>query len=88
VKLPIAIQYSLSHSSLTPELVGLLVGSSSTTLKGSEHSDCNSMRSWGGFATLDCRCWSMDCSWKDIYSIPHSLLAPNLQLNTMEKSVV
>jgi hypothetical protein len=34
VELPIALQHSLSHSSLTLELVGLLVGSSSTALKG------------------------------------------------------
>jgi hypothetical protein len=85
VKLPIALQYSLGHSSLTLELVGLLVGSSSTTFKGSEHFDCYSMRSWDGLATLDCRCWSMDCSWEDNCSIPHSLLALDLQINTKGK---
>jgi hypothetical protein len=72
VELPIALQYSLGHSSLTLELVGLLVGSSSTALDGSEHSNCYSMRSWSGFITPDYRCWSMDCS------VPHSLLALDL----------
>jgi hypothetical protein len=46
VELPIALKYSLSHSSLTLELVGLLVGSFSAALDGSEHSDCYSMRSY------------------------------------------
>ena len=49
VELPIALQYSLGHSSLTLELVELRVGSSSATLDGSEHSNCYSMRSWGWF---------------------------------------
>ena len=53
---PIASQDSLSPPSLTLELVGLLVGGLFAALEGSEHSDCYSMRSWGGFATLDCRC--------------------------------
>jgi hypothetical protein len=85
VKLPIALQYSLGHSSLTLELVGLLVGCSSTALEGLEHYDCYSMRSWGGFATLDCRYWSMYCSLEDNCSVPHSLLAPGLQMNTKGK---
>jgi hypothetical protein len=46
VELPIALKYSLSHSSLTLELVGLLVGSFSAALDGSKHSDCYSMRSY------------------------------------------
>ena len=62
VELPFALPYSLGHSCLTLELVGLLVGNSCATLEGSEHSDCYSRRSWGGFAILDCRCWSMGCS--------------------------
>ena len=86
MKLPIALQYSLGHSSLTLELVGLHVGRSSTALEGSEHFDCYSMRSWGSFATLDCRCWSMDCSLEDNCSIPHSLHALDLQMNTKGKS--
>jgi hypothetical protein len=87
VKLPIALQYSPGHSSLTLELVGLLVGSSSAALEGSKHSYCYSMRSWGGFATLDCRCWNMDCSWEDNCSVPHSLPAHDLQINTNHKSL-
>jgi hypothetical protein len=78
VKLPIAIQYSLSHSSLTLALVGLLAGSFFAAFGGSEHSNCYSMRNWGGFATLDCKCWSKDCSWKDSCSIPYNLLALDL----------
>jgi hypothetical protein len=85
VKLPIALQYSLGHSSLILELVGLLVGSSVVALDGSKHSDCYCMRSLGGFATLDCSCWSMDCSWEDNCSIRHSLLALDLQMNTKGK---
>ena len=77
-KLPFALQYSLGHSSLALKLVGLLVGSSFATLEGLEHSDCYSIRSWGGFATLDCRCWSMGCYWEDNYFVPHSLLALDL----------
>jgi hypothetical protein len=61
VELPIALQYSLGHSSWTLELIGLCVESSFAALEGSKHSNCYSMRSWDGFATLDCRCWSMDC---------------------------
>ena len=53
VELPIALQDFLSHSSLTLELVGLLVGSFVATLEGLEHFDCYFMRSWGGYATLD-----------------------------------
>ena len=83
VELPFALQYSLGHSSLTLELVGLLVGSSFAALEGSEHSDCYSMRSWGGFATLDCRCWNMGCSWED--TILHSLLVLDLWKNTRDK---
>jgi hypothetical protein len=37
VELPIALQDSLGHPSLTLELVGLLVGSSSIALDGLEH---------------------------------------------------
>ena len=86
MKLPIALQYSLGHSSLTLELVRLLVGSSSAALEGSNHSNYYSMRIWGGFATLDYRCWSMDCSWEGNCSVPHSLLTPNLQINTKDKT--
>jgi hypothetical protein len=85
VELLFASQDSLSHPFLTLELVGLLVGRSSVALDGSEHSDCYSMRSWGGFATLDCRCWSMGCSWEDNCFVPHSLLALDLQMNTNGK---
>jgi hypothetical protein len=85
VKLPIALQYPIGHSSLTLELVGKLVGSSSAALEGSEHSDSYSMRSWDGFATLDCTCWSMDYSWEDNYYVPYSLLALDLQMNTNGK---
>jgi hypothetical protein len=85
VKLPIALQYSLGHSSLTLELVGLLVGCSSTTLEGSEHFNCYSMRSWGVFTTLDCRYWNMDCSLEDNCYVPQSLLALDLQMNTKGK---
>jgi hypothetical protein len=28
----------------------------------------------------------MDCSWEDNCSVPHSLLAPDLQINTKDKS--
>ena len=56
VELLFASQDSPSHPFWTLELVGLLVGCSSATLDGLEHSDCYSMRSWGVFATLDCRC--------------------------------
>jgi hypothetical protein len=42
------------------------------------HSDCYSIKNWGGFATLHCKCWSMDCSLEDSYSGPHNLLAPDL----------
>jgi hypothetical protein len=52
----IASQDSLSPLSFALELVGLLVESSFATIEGSEHSNCYSMRSWGGFAALDCRC--------------------------------
>ena len=83
VELPFALQYSLGHSSLTLELVGLLVGSSFPTLESSEHSDCYSRRSCGGFTTLDYRCWSMGCSWEDI--VLHSLLALDLHRNTKDK---
>jgi hypothetical protein len=85
VELIFASQDSPSHPSLTLELVGLLVGHSSTVLNGSEHSNCYSMRSWGGFATLDCRCWSMGCSWEDNWFVPHSSLALDLQMNTNGK---
>jgi hypothetical protein len=66
VELLFALQDFLGHSSLTLELVGLLIGNSFAALEGSEHSDCCSRRSWGGFAILDCMCWRMGCSWKDI----------------------
>ena len=56
VELPFALPYSLGHSCLTLELVGLLVGNSFAAFKGSEHSNCFSKRSWGGFAILNCRC--------------------------------
>ena len=56
VELPIALQYSLGHPSLTLELAGQIVGSSFATDEGSEHSNCYFERSWGSFATLDCRC--------------------------------
>ena len=46
VELLFASQDFLSHSSLTLELVRLLVGSSFAALDGSEHSYCYSMRSW------------------------------------------
>jgi hypothetical protein len=86
VKLPIEIQYFSGHSSLTSKLVRLLVRSSFAALEGLEYSDYYFMKSLGGFANLDCRCWSMDCSWEDNCSFPHSLLAPNLQMNTNDKS--
>ena len=45
VELPFALRCSLAHSSLTLELVGLLVGSYFVALVGSEHYDCYSRRS-------------------------------------------
>jgi hypothetical protein len=44
------------------------------------------MRSWGDFANLDYRYWSMDCSLEDNYSVPHSLLTLDLQINTKDIS--
>ena len=44
-ELPFALPYSLGHSCLTLELVGLLVGNSFAALEGSEHFDCCSRRS-------------------------------------------
>jgi hypothetical protein len=82
---PIASQDSLSPPSLALELVRLLVGNSFAALENSEHSDCYSMRILGGFATLDYRRWSMGCSWEDSCSVPHSLLALDLQMNTKGK---
>jgi hypothetical protein len=79
---PIALQDFLSHSSLTLELVGLLAGSSFAAL------DCYSMRSLGGFVTLDCKCWIMGCFWEDNCSVPHNLLARDLQMNKGQVSVV
>ena len=32
------------------------------------------------------RCRSMDCSWEDNCSVPYSLLAPDPQMNTKDKS--
>jgi hypothetical protein len=78
VKSPIVTPYYPGHSSLIPELGGLLVESSFAALKGSEHSNCYFMRNWDGCATLHCRCWSMDCSLENNYYVPHSFLAPYL----------
>jgi hypothetical protein len=47
-------------------------------LVDSAHLDCYSMKNWGGFAILHCKCWSMDCFSEDSYSGPHSSLAPDL----------
>ena len=44
------------------------------------HFDCYSMRGWGGFVTLHCRCWSMDCSSEEIHLVPHSSLVLALQM--------
>jgi hypothetical protein len=85
VELPSALQDSLCHSSLTLELVGLLVGNSFAALEGSGHFDYCSRRSWGGFTILDCMCWSMGCAWEDNCSVPHNLLALDLQRNTKDK---
>jgi hypothetical protein len=83
---PIASEDSLSPSSLALELVELLVGNSFAALENSKHSNCYSMRSLGGFATLDCRYWNMGCSWEDNCSIPHSFLVLDPQMNTKGKS--
>ena len=83
IEFPFALQDSLGHSYLTLEPVGLLVGNSFVALEGSKHSGCYFKRSWGGFATLDCRCWSMGCSWKN--TVLHSYLALDLQRNTKDK---
>jgi hypothetical protein len=37
------------------------------------HSERFSMKNWGGFATLHCKCWGMDCFLKDSYFGPHNL---------------
>jgi hypothetical protein len=55
-----------------------LAGNSLAALVDSAHSDCYSMKNWGGFATLHCKCWSMDCSLEGNYSSPHNLLVPDL----------
>jgi hypothetical protein len=47
-------------------------------LAGNFFADCYSMKNWGGFATLHCKCWSIDCSLEGNYSSPHNLLAPDL----------
>jgi hypothetical protein len=49
-----------------------------TALVDFAHSNRNSMKNWGGFTTLHCKCWSMDCSLEDSYSGPHSSVAPDL----------
>jgi hypothetical protein len=54
------------------------VGNFFAALGDFAHSGCYSMKNWGGFATLHCRCWSMDCSLEGNYSGPHNLLAPDL----------
>jgi hypothetical protein len=55
-----------------------LAGNFFTALVDSAHSDCYSMKNWGGFAILHCKYWSMDCSLEDSYSIPHSLFVLDL----------
>jgi hypothetical protein len=55
-----------------------LAGNFFAALMDSTHSDCYSMKNWGGFATLHCKCWSMDCSLEDSYFVPHTLLALDL----------
>jgi len=47
-------------------------------LVDSAHSNCYSMKNWGGFTTLHCKCWSMDWLSEDSYSSPHSSLASDL----------
>jgi len=37
------------------------VGNFFAAIVDSAHSDCYSMKDCGGFATLHCKCWSMDC---------------------------
>jgi hypothetical protein len=51
-------------------------------LVDSAHSDYYSMRNWGGFATLHCRCWSMDCSSEEIHLVPHSWPVLAMQMET------
>jgi hypothetical protein len=48
------------------------------TLGDFARSEYYSVKNWGGFATLYCKCWSMDYSLEDSYSGPHSSLAPDL----------
>jgi hypothetical protein len=54
------------------------VGNFFATLGDFAHSECYSMKNWGGFATLHCRCWSMDCSLEGNYFGPYNLVAPDL----------
>jgi len=64
---------------LALDLVGpLVVELDSYFLAGNFFADCYSMKNWGGFATLHCKCWSIDCSLEGNYSSPHNLLAPDL----------
>jgi hypothetical protein len=63
-----------------------LVGNFFVTLVNSAYSNCYAMKDLGYFATLHCMCWSMDYSLEGNYSGPHSLLAPDLQIKTWDKS--
>jgi hypothetical protein len=87
VSLTAIIEHFQGHSSLALDWVGPLVveldsyfpaGNFFAALGDFAHSECYSMKNWGRFATLHCKCWGMDCSLEDSYSGPHSSLAPDL----------
>jgi hypothetical protein len=91
----IRVEHLRGHSSLALDSVGLLVvGFDSYFLVGNffaalvdfKHSDYYSMKNWGGFATLHCKCWSMGCSLEDSYYGPHNLHTLDLQMKTWDKS--
>jgi len=78
----IQVEHLRGHSSLALDSVGPLVveldsyfpaGNFFATLGDFAHAERYSMKNWGGFATLHCKCWSMDCSLEDSYSGPHNL---------------
>jgi len=83
----IRVEHLRGHSFLALDSVGPLVveldgyfpvGNFFAALVDFAHSECYSMKNWGGFTTLYCWCWSMDCSLEGNYSGPHNLLAPDL----------
>ena len=46
---------------------------------------CSGRKDVDDSVTQDCRCWSMGCYWEDNCSVPHNLLALDLQKNTKDK---